>query len=136
MMRYARIENGEVVEQIETNGNIVEMFPPELVWIDVSGVVGVTDGWMATEIAGGWSVTAPVPAVPSTTETLAINALVRDQLLAAAATRIAPLQDAVEIGEATANDIERLRCWKQYRVMVNRVDLALAAPFWPEAPNE
>lgn len=135
-MRYARIENGEVVEQVETDGNIVEMFPSELVWIDVTGVEGVTDGWMATEIAGGWSVTAPAPAVPSPTEILAVNALTRDQSLATAATRIAPLQDAVDLGDATANDIELLRRWKQYRVMVNRVDLALAAPLWPESPNE
>lgn len=136
MMRYARIENGKVMEQVETDANIVKMFPPQMVWIDVTGVVGVTDGWVAVEVDGNWSVTAPAPAVPCMTEILAMNIIARDQLLATAAVRIAPLQDAMDLGDATAADAELLRRWKQYRVLVNRLDLAVATPLWPEAPDQ
>lgn len=44
MKKYARIESGVVMEQIETGGDISAMFPPGLVWIDVTGIDGVSDG--------------------------------------------------------------------------------------------
>lgn len=38
-----------------------------------------------------------------------------------AALRIAPLQDAVDIDEATEEEVSRLRDWKKYRVALNRI---------------
>ncbi|PTA84185.1 phage tail protein, partial [Kluyvera sp. Nf5] len=54
----------------------------------------------------------------------------KTRLLADIATRIAPLQDAVELGIASDEEVETLTALKKYRVLVNRVDPA--APVWPE----
>ncbi|MFG0827914.1 tail fiber assembly protein [Pseudomonas sp. CJQ_7] len=134
MKKYARIENGVVMEQIETGGDISAMFPPELVWIDVTGVDGVSDGWIAIESDGAWSVSAPPQSLPSAAEILALNTTIRDQLLSLAAIRIAPLQDAVDLGDAANEEIALLKTWKQYRVSLNRIDLTMVDPGWPNQP--
>lgn len=36
LMKYARIDNSEVMELFQTDGDIKEMFHPELEWIDVT----------------------------------------------------------------------------------------------------
>lgn len=46
--------------------------------------------------------------------------------------KIAPLQDAVDLGEATDDEKARLLAWKKYRVQVNRVDTV--NPVWPDVP--
>ncbi|WP_282561258.1 tail fiber assembly protein [Providencia rettgeri] len=47
-------------------------------------------------------------------------------LLSEATEAIAPLQDAVDLDIATDEEIALLREWKKYRVLLNRVDTALA----------
>ncbi|MCJ7956616.1 MAG: tail fiber assembly protein [Pseudomonas sp.] len=62
----------------------------------------------------------------------------RDNLIRDAATRIAPLQDAVDLGEATDEDVTNLKKWKQYRVALNRIDQQSGYPAtidWPVAPT-
>ncbi|MDM9269938.1 tail fiber assembly protein, partial [Citrobacter koseri] len=54
------------------------------------------------------------------------------ELLSVATAAIAPLQDAVDLGEATEEETALLIEWKKYRVQVNRVDTS--EPVWPEAP--
>lgn len=58
----------------------------------------------------------------------------RDRLLAIAALVIAPLQDAVDLNDATAAETAQLKRWKQYRVEVNRVDLSDVPVVWPDQP--
>lgn len=58
----------------------------------------------------------------------------RDILLQAAAIRIAPLQDAVDIGEATAAEEAQLLAWKKYRVALSRLDLTATPVGWPDPP--
>lgn len=63
----------------------------------------------------------------------------RDALLQEAALRIAPLQDAVDLDEATAEEITELKAWKLYRVSLNRLDQQSGYPAsinWPVAPSE
>ncbi|MFL1501164.1 tail fiber assembly protein [Pseudomonas sp. O64] len=63
----------------------------------------------------------------------------RDNLLAIAAIRIAPLQDTVDLGNATAADEASLKKWKQYRIAVNRVSEQAKYPKtinWPVPPAE
>lgn len=63
----------------------------------------------------------------------------RDQLLSEATARISPLQDAVDLGEATAAEEASLKKWKQYRVAVNRIDQQKGFPAsieWPPMPGE
>ncbi|MDC9748664.1 tail fiber assembly protein [Proteus mirabilis] len=57
-------------------------------------------------------------------------------LIAEATIKISPLQDAVDIGNATDSEISMLRSWKEYRVNVNRVDSSLAPDIeWPQKPE-
>ena len=62
----------------------------------------------------------------------------RDVLLTQAALRIAPLQDAVDLGDATAAEEAALKAWKQYRVKLMRIEQQEgfpAAVVWPGAPT-
>ncbi|EUD08649.1 tail fiber assembly protein [Providencia alcalifaciens] len=60
----------------------------------------------------------------------------KKQLLLAGATEaIAPLQDAVDLGMATEEEIALLNEWKECRVLLNRVDTSLAPDIdWPQKP--
>ncbi|EIO8860797.1 tail fiber assembly protein, partial [Salmonella enterica] len=57
----------------------------------------------------------------------------KKRLLQLATDKMAPLQDAVDLEEATDEEKARLNAWKKYRVLVNRVDTS--KPEWPEAPS-
>ncbi|MFK0088732.1 tail fiber assembly protein [Pseudomonas sp. NPDC090755] len=62
----------------------------------------------------------------------------RDSLLRIAALRIAPLQDAVDIEEATDAEKAELVLWKKYRVALNRVQDQPGYPDtinWPAMPG-
>lgn len=61
----------------------------------------------------------------------------KDALLRYAAEQIAPLQDAVDLGLATEEEVDRLRSWKTYRVALNRLEEQDGYPLavdWPEQP--
>ncbi|KQW12004.1 phage tail protein [Pseudomonas sp. Root401] len=69
---------------------------------------------------------------------MAAAALVRrDERLAQAALRIAPLQDAVDTDQAFKAEVQQLRLWKNYRVDLNRIDQQDGFPTsvaWPIEP--
>lgn len=73
----------------------------------------------------------PPPYVPTGSELLAM----RNALLGSAAVQIAPLQDAVDLGVATANEKALLLAWKQYRVDISRTDLDLRPVVWTTPPD-
>ncbi|EDA1492511.1 tail fiber assembly protein [Salmonella enterica subsp. enterica] len=56
----------------------------------------------------------------------------KSRLLQIASEKIAPLQDAVDLGLATDDEKAQLDEWKKYRVLVNRVDTS--NPDWPDVP--
>jgi len=58
---------------------------------------------------------------------------VKYQNLREASNFIEILQDAVDLGMATDNEIVLLAKWKKYRVLLMRVDTA--APEWPRMPD-
>ncbi|NMZ35353.1 tail fiber assembly protein [Pseudomonas proteolytica] len=63
--------------------------------------------------------------------------IAREGLLVVATLRIAPLQDAVDIDDATSNDLAMLKKWKQYRVALSRIEQQAGFPLtieWPVAP--
>ncbi len=65
----------------------------------------------------------------------ALAELEKTALLQVANTAIQPLQDAVELDIATGKESNLLLAWKQYRVMLNRVDTSAAPDIdWPEIP--
>ncbi|EBH3320931.1 tail fiber assembly protein [Salmonella enterica subsp. enterica] len=57
----------------------------------------------------------------------------KSRLLQMASGKIAPLQDAVDLGLATDEEKSQFAEWKKYRVLVNRVDTS--SPIWPEIPS-
>lgn len=62
------------------------------------------------------------------------NEAVRAQLRAVADYAIVPLQYAVDLGEATEEEQALLTKWKLYCVRLNRVDITVPEPDWPEVP--
>ena|SRR5476651_2475003 len=103
---------------------------------------GLCNG-LEVSIENGFKVApAPPPEEPSvpvkTIEEIKGDALSqRDQLLNVAAIRISPLEDAVDLDDASESDIANLKKWKQYRVALNRIDQQPGFPAdvsWPAAP--
>ena len=82
---------------------------------------------------------AAAPSAPLTEAQLAVVTIdKRDRLLADATLAMAPLQDAVELDDATPAELALLKQWKQYRVALNRVPQQDDFPHaitWPVAPN-
>lgn len=82
----------------------------------------------------GWVVDADLVAA----EAIAKVTVERDSLLALAAVRIAPLADAVDLGDASDEDVISLKKWKQYRVALNRINQQTGYPTeieWPTEPS-
>ncbi|PQZ87674.1 MULTISPECIES: tail fiber assembly protein [Pseudomonas] len=75
---------------------------------------------------------------PKSKEELSAAALSkRDSLLATAAVRIAPLQDAADLGRSTPEKAALLKKWKEYRVDVDDVPSQSGFPHniaWPDQP--
>lgn len=104
-----------------------------------------------TELAEYWKQTPPtgkilgskkgrpmwVDAPAPTKEELIYQAESRKQMLIAEATVvIAPLQDAVDLGMVTPEEESALKEWKEYRVLLNRVDTSTAPDIiWPVKPE-
>jgi len=69
MKTYANIADGVVQYLLPTDGDIAEMFHPDMIWIDVTDIVqGPAVGWNAVEANGAWSFAAPLPLVPMDAE--------------------------------------------------------------------
>lgn len=88
---------------------------------------------------GAVEISEPHDIAPTPDQAGAMASAKRDELLSNAALRIAPLQDAVDLGDATDADMASLKAWKQYRVAVNRVREQPGFPAsidWPEPPEK
>lgn len=98
--------------------------------------VGIPAGKMLGCEAG---MPAWVDLPPKTTDELAADAQSkRSTALAVATEKIAPLQDAVDLGVATEAETTSLTKWKTYRVLVNRVPTQPGFPTaidWPSMPE-
>ncbi|WP_426785262.1 tail fiber assembly protein [Rahnella variigena] len=77
---------------------------------------------------------ADIPA-PSVAELKAEATAKLSALMAKANAAIAPLQDAVDIDDATDAERASLTAWKKYRIALNRLDLSAAPDIaWPAYP--
>lgn len=132
MKNYARIDESIVVELLSTDGDITEMFHPDLIWVEIFDDTFPAIGWSFQD-----GVFSPPP--PPTSEQLEAAALERrDNLMQWATQQIGPLQDAVDLDEATAEETAKLKAWKQYRVALNRLNQQVGWPTniqWPTAPE-
>jgi len=60
----------------------------------------------------------------------------KSDLIKVASNAIAPLQDAVDLEMATDDEKLKLTAWKNYRVLLNRVDTSTAPDItWPASPT-
>lgn len=74
---------------------------------------------------------------PSHEDLIAEAAIKKNALMTDAALAIAHLQDAVDIDEATTEELALWKLWKSYRVALNRIDANLAPDIvWPASPVE
>ncbi|WP_082378044.1 tail fiber assembly protein [Caballeronia cordobensis] len=127
-------ENGEVIHRAGDYIPIENRYTPEFVavLVDITGRDPMPTVGMVYD---GTNFSEYVPPSPSPADILAANTATRDALLQQATQAINPLQDAVDLDEATPAETALLKLWKQYRVAVNRVDLTQASPAWPIAPS-
>lgn len=109
----------------------------------VQALDGMCNGLEVT-IQYGFKVASPVPVEPPPTpeptqaEQAALALTERDRLLSRASLRMAPLQDAIDLGSATQEEVASLNQWKQYRVDLNRIEQQETFPKrvkWPVAPD-
>ncbi|WP_242487481.1 MULTISPECIES: tail fiber assembly protein [unclassified Pseudomonas] len=88
--------------------------------------------------AGSVEVMAPIDILPTEEQISVVVLSQRDELLKAAALRVAPLQDAVDIGNATEEESARLLQWKSYRIDLMRIEQQEGFPAaidWPLSPD-
>ena len=100
--------------------------------------VGSADELFPHEIYSEVEPPKAVLAPPSADELATVARVQRDQLLIIAANRMGPLQDAVDIDRATADEAARLVLWKGYRIDLNRIEEQEAFPAdidWPLSPD-
>lgn len=97
--------------------------------------VDITKANKSVDIFGGWVFdNGEIKQRQYSQDELRIQAEAKkSELLSAATETIAPLQDAVDEGMATAEETAALSEWKKYRVKVRRVDTS--KPEWPPLPD-
>ncbi len=138
MRTYARIYEGAVAEIFSTDGDMAEMFHPDLVWADITDVTPEpVYGWTAVEVEGAWSFAEPVVPAPTDAE-LRINAIAqRDALLAAANEKTAGMADAYIAGLLDADDTAMFKTYAAYKLDLNKIDTQAGYPAtitWPPLP--
>lgn len=93
---------------------------------------GQSEGKYISSDLGGYPVLADPP--PLTNEELiAITEERKSSLMLQTNNMIAPLQDAVDLGIATDEELQLLVNWKKYRVLLMRVNTL--KPVWPTTPE-
>lgn len=99
-------------------------------------IEGQAQGKIITADSNGKPVLSDPPA-QTTAQLIAAEKARRTSLMVVATAAIAPLQDAVDIDEATGDEIAMLKAWKKYRVALSRLDLSAAPTItWPVPPTE
>jgi hypothetical protein len=136
MANYAIVEKGKVINVSVWDGDTENWAPSEgQEAVLIPDGLPVTTGTKCKKGVFTLEPIAQAPElVPSAEDILKKNTNLRDTALATATLAIGPLQDAVDLDEATAEETGLLKKWKQYRIAVNRIDLTLTSPPWPEQP--
>lgn len=136
-MKYAVLKDGQVINVILWDGagdDLPAYFADQgatLQLLPDDSLVG--PGWSHD---GADFVAPEVPPVPPMTAEQALAE--RNRLMAYATTQIAPLQDAVDMVEATPAEEALLLAWKQYRLAVSRTSTSAGWPSavqWPAMPT-
>lgn len=96
---------------------------------------GQSKGKFISADSAGTSVLTDPPE-PTQVELVAQAEDKRTALMEEANASITPLQDAADLDIATDEEMESLRTWKRYRVLLNRVDTSKVPDIeWPDKPE-
>jgi hypothetical protein len=138
MKTYANIADGVVQYLLPTNGDIAEMFHPDMIWIDVTDAIPpIAAGWTATEFDGVWSFAPPVPPVPTGAELKAAALSQRDALLSQANEETAGMADAFLADLLSDADKAMFKTYAAYKLALNKIDKQAGYPTtieWPTSP--
>lgn len=132
---FALIKDDKVINTIVWDGDDID-FGEGVTPVEIPEGVTVSIGWGYAD--GSFS------APPLTEEqieqqkqqAITVNLSLKAARMAQATAAIAPLQDAVDLDEATEEEKALLLAWKKYRIAVNRIDANTADDIdWPEQPE-
>lgn len=85
---------------------------------------------------GGWWLWDGEKIVRNEAQDVAWIATMKRRRIAAAVEAMTPLSFAVELGEATEDEVARLTDWKRYMIALHRIDASKPqAVVWPTAPR-
>jgi DNA-binding XRE family transcriptional regulator len=136
MKNFVRIENGRVVESLETDGDIAEMFHPSLVWLEISDSeltavnAALAAGKQVVLNQSGRPEAQELPKTTFTAEQLASHArALRDSLLAQS--------DWTQLGDSPLSEPLK-QSYKVYRTALRALPKQPGFPtaiVWPEAPK-
>jgi len=133
MARYAQIDNGLVIWFYETDGDITEMFPAALTFVNCDNWPAIELGWIGEKINGVWNFR---PWTISSEEILRINtinkAYKRSLALEPMAMSLigAKLCYYVETGNTVL-----AKQWQDWYAAWDAVDLTIENTVWPTPPN-
>ena len=141
MKIYARVDNSMVVEIIPPYVNesseevpIEQRYTAEFVLtlVDITEVSSMPlEGWTYD----GLAFAAPIAHVPTAAEIIASNTQQQASLIAFAAQSMNPVMVALQLGNATDEEIAIAKAWQAYYRALKEIDMSAAEPEWPSAPN-
>lgn len=136
---YSAKNNAFYVEVLKNEYELAESWPADAEEIDSDIYTRLMEGQQAGQsiVTGedGQPILADAPGL--TPEQLISRAASRKaSLMSQANGAISPLQDAVDLGMASEQEVTLLQAWKTYRVLLNRIDVSTAPDIdWPEQPE-
>ncbi|MDI2595036.1 tail fiber assembly protein [Pseudomonas sp. 681] len=143
MKIYARIEGGVVVEIIQPWAGadgvqvdipIEDRFTPEF----VATLVDITDlNPMPLEqwLYDGSTFEAPTEHQPTPEEIIQKNTSQQNSLIYMASLAMAPVLVSLQLGDPTDDETVKAKAWQSYYRDLKLVDLTVADPAWPIAPE-
>lgn len=142
-IRYAVIDGNSVVNVILWDGIETPTEASETPFRDSFGSQVLLQLPVGSAVAPGWSYDgtdfSPPAVVPPPPMTAEQAQAMKTALIAEATTRIAPLQDMVDMGDASPEEEAELLAWKRYRIALTRITSTTAgwpaSIVWPEAPQ-
>ncbi|MGY3172445.1 type II secretory pathway component PulL [Pseudomonas sp. TE12234] len=138
MKTYANIAAGVVQYLLPTDGDITEMFHPDMIWVDVTDAIPpIEAGWTAVKIESVWSFAAPVAPVLTDAELRAAALAQRDALLAQANEATAGMADAYLADLLSDAERAMFKAYAIYKLALNKIDKQPGYPAtieWPTSP--
>ena len=138
MSVYARIDESIVVEFFETDGDISTMFHPDWLWVNVTEKDVNLKDIASKDEQGGWSFSKPPEPVVDKEIVYLNNKSYQNLLLKQATIKIDTLTDSLNtdiVDVVDKKDPALLTKWRQYRVLVNKINLQELNPIWPNEPE-